>query len=380
MPTWLVFLLVLSVLVLVHELGHFMAAKLFGIKVEEFAFGLPFTKPIFKIKKGETQYSIYPLLFGGFVRMLGEESKVSNKKGDKDYGRDYWSRGKKQRLLVVLAGVMMNILLALVVFVGLYGSVGIPEKMEEKVTVVEVKKNSPAEKVGFMANDRIVAVEGRRVSTVAEFSEIMKSWVGLEVNLTVERGATTILFEGITERDVQRSEVAVTPRKNPPENEGALGVDIIAYPYLQTEKCPLTSAGCLVKIAEQGMKSTGLWMGRVVDGLRSIGKSLSAGKAPEGVSGPVGIYQLTGIVAAEGWLPLLELIAVLSVNLAVFNVLPIPALDGGRMFFIWLEYILRRRIPAEFEQKVNSWGMAFLLGLMLLISLQDVWRLIDTRS
>jgi regulator of sigma E protease len=118
-----------------------------------------------------------------------------------------------------------------------------------------------------------------------------------------------------------------------------------------------------------------LWIGRVLDGLRSVGKNLAEGKPPEGVAGPVGIYQLTGLVAAEGALPLLELVAVLSVNLAVFNVLPIPALDGGRALFIYLEYILLRRIPAAVEQKVNSWGMAFLLGLMVLVSLQDVWRL-----
>ena len=118
-----------------------------------------------------------------------------------------------------------------------------------------------------------------------------------------------------------------------------------------------------------------MWVGRVIEGLRSVGKNLVMGRVPEGVAGPVGIYQLTGLVAAEGWLPLLELVAVLSVNLAVFNILPIPALDGGRLVFIWLEYILKRRIPAEVEQKVNSWGMAFLLTLMVLISLQDVWRL-----
>jgi len=116
-------------------------------------------------------------------------------------------------------------------------------------------------------------------------------------------------------------------------------------------------------------------MGLILDGLRQIGHSLSRGKSPEGVAGTVGIYQLTGMVADQGIWPLIELVAILSVNLAVFNVLPIPALDGGRLLFIGLEAILRKRISLVWEQRINSWGMAFLLGLMVLISLQDVIRL-----
>jgi regulator of sigma E protease len=103
---------------------------------------------------------------------------------------------------------------------------------------------------------------------------------------------------------------------------------------------------------------------------------LSQGKAPQGVAGPVGIVQITGLVAKEGILPLLELLAVLSINLAVFNVLPIPAMDGGRLFFIYIEAIFRKRVSSETEQKVNNWGMAFLIGLMVLISFQDVLRLL----
>lgn len=375
MPTWLIFFLVLSVLVLVHELGHFLAAKAFGIKVEEFAFGLPYTKPIVKIKRGETQYAVYPLLFGGFVRLLGEEAIVGAKKGDKDYGRDFISRGKKQRLMVIFAGVVMNMVLALVGFAVLYGVAGVPTKAVTKVTVVEVAAGSPAETAGIKANDRIVQVEGKNVFGTEEFGNLVKSWAGVGVNLTVERGPVTILFEGIAEGEVKKTVVNAIPRANPPEGQGSLGVTISDYPYLEMNKCAVFSPGCFVAIARQGMESAGVWVGRVVDGLRSIGKSLVAGQAPQGVSGPVGIYQLTGIVAGEGWLPLVELVAVLSVNLAVFNVLPIPALDGGRMLFIWLEYLLKRRIKPETEQKVNSIGMAFLLSLMVLVSLQDVWRL-----
>ena len=367
MSTGAIFFAVLSVLVLVHELGHFIAARLLGIKVEEFAFGLPFTKPILKFKRGETQYAIYPLLFGGFVRLYGEEVDAEDKK------RSFWNRGRKQRMMVIAAGVIMNLALALAAFVGLYAYVGVPGKVEEKVTLVKVADGSPAQAAGLVANDVILAVEGKPV-TVTEFSALMKSWAGVGVNLTVERGDNLYLFEGVARKNAKTVAVNAVPRARPPEGEGALGVVVASYPYLDTEKCQMTNIKCQVRAVTAGVKSTWTWIGRVVDGLRGIGKSLAAGQKPEGVSGPVGIYQLTGVVAAGGFWPVLELVAILSVNLAVFNILPVPALDGGRMVFIWVEWIRRKRMDAKLEQKINSWGMAFLIGLLILITLQDVIR------
>lgn len=369
MPTWLIFFLVLSVLVLIHELGHFLAARMFGIKVEEFAFGLPFTKAIFQVKRGETTYSLYPLLFGGFVRLYGEEKEI-----DVEKSRSFWSRGRKQRLIVVGAGIVMNILLALAGFIFLYAWVGVPQRQVNKVTVVAVESQSPADVAGLKVDDRVVAVEGKTIADGAEFSRLMRSWAGLEVNLSVERGKGVPLLEGITEGTTEQVALAVTPRLNPPEGQGPLGVRIGDYPYLETQPCLIVSPKCLGGAIRQGVLTTGEWVARVVDGLRSIGKSLGAGKAPEGVAGPIGIYQLTDVVSQGGWLPIIELTAVLSVNLAVFNILPIPALDGGRIFFIWLEYLRKKRLPANLEQKINSWGMIGLLVLIALISLQDVIR------
>lgn len=370
MSTPLIFLAVLSVLVLVHEAGHFLTAKFLGIRVEEFAFGLPFTKAILSFKRGETKYSIYPLLFGGFVRMHGEESDVEHEKG-----RSFWNRGKKQRMLVIVAGVIMNVVLALVSFVLLYAIIGVPIKTQDKVTILQVAKNSPAELAGFKANDRIVSVEGKEISSGEEFGNLMKSWAGINVNILIERGDGVPLFEGIWSKANELQTIQVIPRQNPPEGEGALGVGLGEYPYLLTQKCQISNIKCQMTGVAKGFEATGIWMGRIIDGLRSIGQSLSRGKAPEGVSGPIGIYQLTDVVSKGGFLPLLELTAILSINLAIFNILPIPALDGGRAFFIWLEVVRRKRISAELEQKVNSWGMAVLLGLIALITLQDVIHL-----
>ncbi|HBC72461.1 hypothetical protein A2379_04975 [Candidatus Amesbacteria bacterium RIFOXYB1_FULL_47_13] len=377
MPTGVIFLVVLSVLVLVHELGHFLAARILKIKVEEFALGLPLTPPVFKIKRGDTRYAVYPILFGGFVRLYGEDTKIQSDKvtKNKDVGKDFWSRGKKQRLAVIAAGVVMNMVLALGLFVLVYAVAGVPVSTENKVTVVGVEPGSPAEIAGIRVEDRITQVEGRNINTTEEFSLAVKAWAGLGVNLMVERGSGTILFEGIVEGESENSVVNVIPRTEPPAGQGAVGVVITTYPYVRTDKCSMLSIRCAVGAVTQGTKSTRAWVGRVGEGLRQIGRSLFAGKAPEGVSGPVGIYQLTGEVAKQGWLPLLELVAILSVNLGVFNVLPVPALDGGRMLFIWLEWATKRRIKPEIEQRINSWGIAFLLGVMVLISFQDVIRL-----
>ena len=367
--TFVIFLGVLSVLVLIHELGHFAAARILGIKVEEFAFGLPFTRHIFQIKRGETLYSIYPLLFGGFVRLYGEETEVKGK------GKDFWSRGRKQRMLVVAAGVAMNIVLAVGGFVALYAALGVPQTLENQVTILKIENDSPAEKAGLKIEDRVIRIENKGIKDGNEFGKLMRSWAGVEVNLTVRRGKGTQLLEGITQDSYTDLAVRVTPRENPPEGQGPVGVGIADYPYITVEKCSVFSIRCSVNAVVAGVRTTGMWMTRVVDGLREIGRSLAAGKAPEGVAGPVGIYQLTDVVVRGGVWPLVELVAILSVNLAVFNVLPIPALDGGRMFFIWLEWFRRKRLAVELEQKINAWGMALLLGLLVLISLQDVWRM-----
>lgn len=363
--TFLLFLGVLSVLVLVHEFGHFAAARILGVKVEEFAFGLPFTKPIFKFQKGETQYAIYPLLFGGFVRLFGEEGPTSPKAS---LGvKSFWGRRKRERIMVILAGVFMNVLLALSLFVITYIFLGVPTNIQNKPTLIKIESGSPAELAGLKEGDRIIEVEGRAIIKEGEFGALMKSWAGLPVNITIESGPVVVLFEGAIERNIVQKTISVVPRVNPPEGQGALGVGLSTWPYVQTAKCQMLGAKCPFMAIGAGVRATGLWMARIVDGLRQIGKTE--------IAGPVGIYRLTGMVADQGVWPLIELVAILSVNLAIFNVLPIPALDGGRLLFIGIEAVMSKRISSSWEQKINSWGMAILLGLMALITLQDVLKI-----
>lgn len=375
--TPLIFLGLLSVLVLVHELGHFAAARVLGIKVEEFALGLPFTPPIFSFKYKGTTYAVYPVLFGGFVKLFGEETAVK-----KERQRSFWSRGRKQRMLVVGAGVVANVVLAMVAFVILYTAVGVPSSKKPQVTILRVEEGSPADLAGVKPEDWITTVENKKIESSDEFSRLMRSWAGLEVNLTVRRGGMKLL-EGIAELGVEEKVMRIKPRENPPTGQGPVGVAIAEFPYLVMSQCSMSTssrfasnAQCSVAAVGAGVNTTLDWGKRVLTGLRDMGKSIVRGKAPEGLAGPVGIYQITGIVAKGGGWPVLELLGVLSINLAVFNILPIPALDGGRMFFIWLEWARRKRISVELEQKINAWGMAVLIGLLVLISLQDVVRLV----
>ena len=375
MPTWLVFLGVLSVLVLVHELGHFVMARILGIKVEEFALGLPFTPPIFSFKYKDTTYAVYPV-FWGFVKLFGEETAVK-----KERKKSFWSRGRKQRMIVVGAGVVANMILAMAAFVILYTAVGVPGPKKPQVTILQVEKGSPADLAGIKPEDWVVAVENKKIESSDEFSRLMRSWAGLEVNLTVRRGGMKLL-EGIAELGVEEKVMRIKPRENPPLGQGPVGVAIAEFPYLEMKRCSVptssrfaSNAQCSIVAVGTGVDTTLGWGKRVLEGLRDMGKSLIKGKAPEGLAGPVGIYQITGVVAKGGGWPVLELLGVLSINLAVFNVLPIPALDGGRMFFIWLEWARKKRISAELEAKINTWGMAFLIGLIILISLQDVIRI-----
>jgi len=374
MVNLLVFLAILSILVMIHELGHYLVAKMLGIRVEEFAFGLPLTRPLFKIRLGETDWAFYPLLLGGFVRMYGEEREPEGMKAS-EKKRSFWNRSAGSRLAVIAAGVVMNVLLAIVGFVALYRALGVPEKSVNRVTVEQVISGSPAEKAGIKVGDRLVAVEGTSIDKIEDYSRLVKSWAGLKTHVTFERGEVMILMEGYYEKSKTTFTVEMVPRKDPPANEGSTGVAIDVYPYIVAKKCETGIVSCSKLSVEAGFKTTKIWILRVYEGLRSMGGGIAAGEVPKDVAGPIGVFQIVALVLKQGFWPLVELLAVLSINLAVFNFLPIPALDGGRALFVILEVIFRRRIPSEVERRANSWGFAVLLALMAAASFQDVIRL-----
>lgn len=355
--TLLLFIFILSILVLVHELGHFLAARRVGIKVEEFAFGLPFTKPVFSRKKGETVYSIYPLIFGGFVKLYGEDGAASTEVSASQ-GRAYYEKSIVKRTLVLLAGVCMNLLLALICFSVLYFVWGIPTKTG-KVIVEDILEGSPAQAAQLKPKDWIVSVEGKTIKESSQLIGIATEKAGEEMEMEIAREDQSFI-------------VKLVPRVNPPEGEGPLGVVITDSEF---KKYPFYLMPFLG--VREGFKESFSW-GKMV--LGSLGKMFSSlllqGKVPKDIAGPIGIYQITGQAAKAGWLAVLQLLGIISVNLAIVNVLPIPAMDGGRLVFLLYEGVFRKKAPAKFEQMVNQIGMIFLLALMGLITFGDITRLI----
>lgn len=339
MVSILIFLVTLSVLVLVHELGHFISARRHGIKVEEFGFGYP--PKIFGFKKGETVYSLNLLPFGGFVRMLGEDEA----RGD----RSFFVKGKLVRTIVLLAGVSMNFLLGVFLFAAIYTKLGIPEPVDYLV-VTNVVSGSPAQAAGIIVNDKIIGF-----SQTNDFIDYVSANRGELITLA------------LADR-----EVALTPRlaEATPEGEGALGVAISNIDYVQYPFWERPVRGVWL-----GLKEAIGWGKEILTALGQMMYRLIQGNIPKDVAGPVGIYEISKQASQQGFLASLQFAGILSINLAILNLLPLPALDGGRLFFILIELLTRKRVKARVEQAIHLAGMAFLIGLMILITVADVRRL-----
>lgn len=363
--TILVFLIILSVLVLIHELGHFLVAKKLGIKVEEFGFGLP--PRAFGIKKGETIYSINWLPIGGFVKLYGEDEAGSGKVSSNHESpitnhqskRAFFARPVWQRLLVVIAGVAMNFLLSVVVISYIFGVSGV-RTQGDKVIVTDVIKGSPAEVAGIRKEDIIEAVNGIKIIKTTELISITKEHLGEEVILKINPSTSSGQKSKI-------KDIKVTPRRNSPKGEGPMGIaisqNIITKKYAWYE-APIVGT-------KESLKASWLI-------IASLGKTVydlfAHAEVPKGVAGPIGIAQLTGQFVEIGPVAVLSFMSILSLNLAILNILPIPALDGGRLFFILVEGVIGRKISQKFEAKAHAVGMAILLSLIALITINDIIR------
>lgn len=351
----LVFLLVLSILVVVHELGHFIVARKMGILVEEFGFGLP--PRIFSKKIGETTYSINLLPFGGFVRLHGETTED----GVTFPRRAFLNKSKKVRASVVVAGVIMNFILGVVAFAIVYSFLGIPRETNQ-VKVVEIATGSPAQSAGIIVGDTVKSVDKKEVTTVDAFVSLIEEKKG-------KRTTVELL------RDSQTKNITIIPRESPPENEGPLGVvitttEIYFPPYWQR---PFVGV-------YYGFNEALLWGGRIVGGFVKIFKDLFVGVAPKDIAGPVGIFAITTQAAKGGILELISFIGILSVNLAILNIIPFPALDGGRLAFIGIETFLGRKVMPRIEAIVHTVGMVILLLALLAITAHDIRGLIKAGS
>lgn len=348
MITILAFIGLLAVLILSHELGHFIAAKLSRIKVLEFGFGFP--PRLFSIKRGETVYSLNLLPFGGFVRLLGEE--------DPSLPGSLASKSIVTRFVVLSAGSIMNILVPVVLFSL---SFAIPHNiMIEKVMVQEVAPSSPAYDAGMESGDIILKINDRPIENRSDVGYFIRLNLGSE---------TTILHQKL---DHSQKEVKVKPRWSPPPGQGPIGIVITgadstvvrqSYPVWKAIPSGVGHSWEILVLFRNEIMS---WFIR--------------GTLPQ-LIGPVGIAQMTGEIAKAGISPLMEFAALISLNLAIINLFPFPALDGGRLIFVALEWLRRgKRISPKKEGLVHLIGFILLILVILAVTYQDIARIIRGES
>lgn len=339
----------LSILVLVHEFGHFFASKLVGVRVEEFGLGLP-PKIVGKKWKG-TLWTLNWLPIGGFCKLLGENPDEKTKKNEA--GHSFQNKNPWQKGLIVLGGVIMNIVLAVVIFSVVYTILGIPTDTD-KVKIIGVVKGSPAEKVGLKDGDWVKSVEGVLVKTPQELTSEVAKYKGKNVKMVVGD-----------------REVNVEVRSNPPAGEGSMGVAISNTEMVKVQWYEF------YKGIGAGFKEAYYWGKIIGGGVFKMISGLVMGQVPKDVSGPIGMFEATSSIKKnQGVLAMIHFFGIVSVNLAIVNVLPFPALDGGRIIFVIYELITKKKANQKFEMIVNNVGMLILLSMILLITVGDVFRLI----
>ncbi len=350
LSTLLPFFGVLLVLVIVHELGHFITAKLAGVTVEEFGFGYP--PRIFAVKYKGTDYSLNLLPLGGFVKLVGEE--------DPSETGSLASRSPLTRLIILGAGPFMNALLPIVL---LTASFMLPkDTVTGQVVIQAVAPESPAAGAGLQEGDMVLRINDRAIESIRDVGYNIQLNLGSELEMTLKRGSET-------------KEVRVTPRWSPPAGQGATGI-AIAMPDPKVVNQSLSPFEAFGTAVQRSFDMLSLFK----NGIYAAIAGRSSGSAPA-VTGPIGIAQATGEIAQAGVPSLLEWMALLSINLAILNALPIPMLDGGRMFFVLLEWVRRgRRVRPEREGLVHMVGFVVLMGLIAIISFFDVLRLIRGES
>jgi regulator of sigma E protease len=342
--TMLAFLVILGLLVFVHELGHFTVAKLSGVKVEEFAFGFP--PKIYCKKKGDTKYCINAIPFGGYVKMLGEDN-VS--KSPVSFGE----KSVSKRFSIVVAGVLMNFVLAGVLFsigymVGMAPTSlnveNYPGKYTKKILVAQVNANSPASIAGLKENDELIGF-----NSIDELVSYSKANAGKQITVSVLRSGTTL------QKTIDVSTNAETP----------MGIGIVNVPSLKL--------GFFAAIGA-GFKDMVLTIGNIAKALYEFFVGLFMAKNVAGdVAGPIGIFNITGQAVKMGITYLIQLAAILSINLGLINILPFPALDGGRALIIVLEGIFRKKIiKAEVENLLHTIGFAIIILLIIAVTYKDI--------
>ena len=345
----LTFLLILSILVFIHEAGHFTVAKLFKIKVQEFGIGFP--PKLFGFSYRQTTYSLNALPFGGFVKLPEKDPDPSST------DRLISDVPPWQRLCVLSAGPIMNVIFATILFTALF--IFPHDTYTGTLVITEVTEHSPAFHAGLQPGDQVLTIDGVSINSFESIQDQINLTRGESTKWRVQQGQTI-------------STVYLTPRTNPPENQGPVGIKITLENIIITK----TSHALLPSIT-LAIKHLATTFGL----LKTEVFQWAQGNSKPQLTGPIGIAQVTGEVAKTGLVPLIELTALLSLNLAILNILPIPMLDGGRMLFVFFELVTRgKKVPKDKENIIHGFGLLLLVGIIILVTFHDIARLLKGES
>jgi len=348
------FVLVVGVIILVHEFGHFMAARAVGIRVDRFSIG--FGPKIVSIQRGETDYRISWVPLGGYVKMAGMiDESLENPEGDDFDPKDpclFMNKTGLQKLFVVSAGVIMNMVLAALVLWGVYATRGVPSLPEKVGTVIDRPvAGFPAEKAGLARGDKILAVDGKPVGAWQDLVNEIYARPGEEIQVEVQRGSQDMTIQMTTRTESQRG-----------KKIGKIGI----APMLEYEKMGVGKAFVYGWTATWSiLERTAVSIAMLVSGRASV----------KDLAGPVGIAKMTGETARQGFAELLELLALISVNIGFLNILPIPALDGGHLAMVVIEGVRRRPLSTKLKLWIQQVGMILLLLLIAVVVFNDFMRL-----
>ena len=343
------FIFTLGLLVLVHELGHFLLAKLVGIRVERFSIGFP--PRLFGKKFGDTDYCISAVPLGGYVKLSGMIDESMEKESIKGEPWEFTSKPVWARFLVIFAGPLFNILLAVVLYSGIIMSTGISETVDPTYSVVgAVGENTPAASVGLQEGDRITSINSQKVVMWEDLVQAVNSVGEREVSITWMR-------------DGQEFTDTIQPKYNPLSEKAQIGI-----------------------MAVTETKSVGFFKGiyyggrMTIESIELIFKSfglLFSGQVPakDALAGPIKIAEMTGRVDERGFIELLSFAAILSINLGLLNLFPIPVLDGGHIVLLGIEGVTRRPISNKIKMAVQQVGMALLLALMVFVIINDFLKI-----